>query len=351
MNDLRLWGERGLVSSFFLDLERDQTLGRWKTFLRTLDPPIDASGLSHVWAIVEPDFGNKGFGHPDFVARLEFTDERVLVLLLEAKMATYKKASWPNSRRSKRGFNSRINGQIELNHRLALALSNFDPDLHDKLEEPEWIVNSIYTTAVAGHPRVVKKPAVLEELASPLASVPFERYLHVIITSDRVAPWYDLRDCQWPLILKDDVREAPEQFRKRLFWVSWKRLYEGLKPPLSGDSFEKNYMFQSTVLERAGAVPQDLTLPPGVYLVKLKGDFYQPNTCVHLSWDGKAFRLRDYSGAKPVEIRITVDTASLLTDVIERQSSAFDRRSRERWQNYQWWKDRIEEQNREWGLG
>src|SRR4051812_6710591 len=85
-----LWGERGLVASFFLDVSATPSFERWDAFLGLIG--FSAPGkVVAAWSVVEPDFGNKGFGHPDYVARLAFQGGAVAVLLFEAKLTTYHK--------------------------------------------------------------------------------------------------------------------------------------------------------------------------------------------------------------------------------------------------------------------
>ena len=133
MAELLMWGERGLVTTFFQDVAAVTDCERWEAFLRDVGYPLLQQHVTDAWCVIEPDFGNKGFGHPDMAAYLAFDAGDPLVLLLEAKLTTYEKSSWPNTRRQERGFNSKINGQIELNHRLAWALTGFDADAHTKL--------------------------------------------------------------------------------------------------------------------------------------------------------------------------------------------------------------------------
>ena len=176
MNELFLGGERGLVTAFFQDLASPGTLERWKSFLQLLKFP-NYDLLSNVWCVIEPDFGNKGFGHPDMAAVLDFNNAPRSALFLEAKLTTLKEASWPGVKRMDKGFNSTINGQLELNHRLTLALSIFEPDVRLAVSEPDWILDTPYIMAIPGRPRCVKKPSVLNLVARKFEAVPLRAVL------------------------------------------------------------------------------------------------------------------------------------------------------------------------------
>jgi len=69
--EVYLLGERGLVASFFLDLSAAPTFERWEAFLGLIGFKMPGR-VTEAWSVVQPDFGNKGFGHPDCVARLGF---------------------------------------------------------------------------------------------------------------------------------------------------------------------------------------------------------------------------------------------------------------------------------------
>ena len=141
-----LWGERGLVTAFFLDVSAVPSFERWKRFLDLIELQRQGAALAGVWCVVEPEFGRKGFGYLDVVARLTFQGGRVAVLLMEAKLKTYRQSSWPSGRRARKQFNSKLNGQIELNHRLALALEGHRGGEDAELVEPGWLVGTDYVT-------------------------------------------------------------------------------------------------------------------------------------------------------------------------------------------------------------
>ena len=300
--EVYLWGERGLVASFFLDLSATPSFERWEAFLRLIEFPAPGR-LTEAWAVVEPDFGNKGFGHPDCVARLGFEGGAVAVLLLEAKLTTYRKASWPASKRLRPQFNSKLNGQIELNHRLALALEGYVSG-HDELREPGWIVGTDYITP-NDRPRVLKDESVRRLVAARFAGRAAEEYHHVTITTDANAPAPETE--RRPLIVvhgeAGPVALAWDHLTPRLHHCNWENvrlLAEGW-----GDSvFAPNYRFFADRLIAAVAAAQedDRLGPRGVRLLALQPDpevglnMSRP-THIHLSWTrrGRSFRLLDFS--------------------------------------------------------
>src|SRR4051812_29533755 len=117
-----MWGERGLVATFFQDLSDVDDLSRWRHFLCDIEfagvgPGLPLDNLSEVWSVVEPCFGNRdGFGSPDLVARLDFGTDHAAVVFLEAKRGFYADECGDPTARNVQGYNSHLNGQIELNH-------------------------------------------------------------------------------------------------------------------------------------------------------------------------------------------------------------------------------------------
>jgi len=94
-----MWGERGLVATFLMDLSAVDNLDRCIGFLSRIQfvhsgPGLDWNRVRKVWAVVEPGFGNRGFGSPDAAFRLELADGRRIVVLLEAKLGDYQEACW-----------------------------------------------------------------------------------------------------------------------------------------------------------------------------------------------------------------------------------------------------------------
>jgi len=83
-----MWGERGLIATFFADLNQLAEPETTPNFLQNVDFPERSviSSLSPVAIhyIIEPDFANTGFGSPDAVIALEYLDSRAGIIV-EAK--------------------------------------------------------------------------------------------------------------------------------------------------------------------------------------------------------------------------------------------------------------------------
>ncbi len=234
-NTLFLWGERGLVTSMMLDLHARPLESGWQPFIAECVPGVllaNIGSLCSVQAVVEPDFGNMGFGHPDGIIKLLFTSGARRVLLVEAKRGTYQASCKRAADRGQTsGFNSSMNGQFELNHCLALALSAFHEG-HAELCEPKWILESRYAAERnrplrgknAGKLRYVKNHAVIKHLAGEFCALPIDGYFHLAITTDRMNPFEESsNEPFWPELYTDT---CPSQNcwteRKRQFlWTSW----------------------------------------------------------------------------------------------------------------------------------
>ncbi len=321
-----LWGDRGLVSSFFLDLSANPSFERWDAFLEMIRFPVPGR-VTGAWSVVQPAFGNKGFGHPDCVARIVFEGGSIAVLFLEAKLTTYHKSSWPSSKRLRKQFNSKLNGQIELNHRLALALQGYAID-QDDLREPDWVVGTDYVT-LNGRPRVLKDLSVRRQLAAELAGRAADEYYHVTITTDEDPP--ELVIERRPLIvMQGETGPVPipwERFVPRLHFCSWEKmrqLTKGWHPSLFG----LNYQFFAywLILARATAEEDESLTPEGVRLLALQpapdvGLKMAKPSYVHLSWKGhgSSFKLRDFTFSKKCkEIKTFNGTVANILDRAER---------------------------------
>jgi len=227
----------------------------WDAFLRTCFqsgkflPPGDS--IRSVHAVVEPDFSNEGFGHPDAVLRFDFDSGTQCVVILEAKRLPYLKCTASPSLRSGAGYNSTLNGQMELNHCLALALSSFQ-DASPLLTEPEWILHSPYASERRGRLRCLKNPAVIDDIVKPLAGLPFQSFLHLVITTDSSDP-LDNPACAafWPELYHPDYpfQNCWTHLRERYAWTSWARIESFFRmidpetprqPPLFLATLEKN---------------------------------------------------------------------------------------------------------------
>jgi hypothetical protein len=178
------YGERGLVNALLLDLEKAEQLlallGRIEFHART-PSCLDCSWIEAITVLVEAGFG--GFGWPDalFVATGQ---GRRLCVFLEAKATTYELAA-ADYTAQKRQFNSKINGQFTLKHRLVSALPGYTAG-SDKLAESE-LLSCAYGEA---RPRHLQKWDNLRHVVDPyLAGLTAEQCLFAALTDDATNPW------------------------------------------------------------------------------------------------------------------------------------------------------------------
>ena len=163
--------------------------------------------LIGVDAVIEPHFGVKSFGAPDAIAKLDFAEGASAVLILEAKLCEYRKAASPPNRRGERGYNSSLNGQLELNHRLAEALAVYTVG---PLSEEKWVLDTPYGRD--GVQRSVQKSAVLHELALPFGKLAPKQYFQIAVTTDPSNPFDNSRlKCLWPEVFAAGGRDVSEE--------------------------------------------------------------------------------------------------------------------------------------------
>jgi hypothetical protein len=363
-----MWGERGLVATFFLDLAADATLARWHQFLGNVTfgpngaPPngFDWERIAKVWAVVEPGFGSKGFGSPDLVARLEFKGNSNIppvVLALEAKTGTYVEAALnPAGRNVVDGFNSSLNGQIELNHRLTLALQAFQPRMH-QLIEPEEVA------AAYGAPnkrRYVVNPAVLNQLVPHLRGENV-RYLHIAITSDNGTPFARNLGVHLPQIFHPpNANDLWAQECHRFGWIGWQKLHR-IADENNLTQFLASYRLNQHFLQAPEQL--DHEQPPvawpanrpqvGVSLVFIP-NFGPPDTettAVHFSWNGNSCRIRNYlPGQNPdfaPDLPALQQTLVVLPLIVRETRLG---RARPGYTEQQAWQAIIHQTNLAWGL-
>lgn len=344
MTKLFAWGERGLVASYFQDVFACDGVTGWTTFFKTIGFPMKGRVLEDAWGVVEPDFGNKGFGHPDFVAMLQFDREpKRSALILEAKVGGYLSNSGID--RARKGFNSTINGQLELNHRLSLAFESYKTG-DEKLVEPEWVLHCReYDTPIPDRPRYLKNRLVLERLVDKMGGLPLEQYHHVIVTSDESDPTQQTPQERRPKILLSETVDGWDNFSSRLHWTNWSTLLEHSANWQVG-TFRANYEFMRCKERRQ---PVHGMLPPnrpyaGVSLIRLSQSFFpqNPPTYLYFSWRGASFRLRDFSGAA----RRDVHLLHSIGDVLQNREDEQQVPQRQNVDNYDSWHEKTLKANR-----
>ena len=339
MTQLFSWGERGLVASYFQDVFACDGLTGWTTFLNTIGFPMKGRVLEDAWGVVEPDFGNKGFGHPDFIAMLQFDSEpKRSALILEAKVGGYLSNSGMD--RARKGFNSSINGQLELNHRLSLAFESYKAG-GEQLVEPEWVLGCReYDVPVPDRPRYVKNRLVLERLVEKMGGLSLEQYHHVIVTGDDTDPTQKIPLERRPKILLSETVDDWDSFSNRLHWTNWSTLFQHSVNFQAG-AFRANYEFMRCADRRQpmrGLIPANRPFS-GVSLIRLSQSFFpqDPPTHLYFSWRGASFRLRDFSGAARRDIHLRHSIGELLQNM-EGEQQVFQRQNVD---NHNFWHEQT----------
>ena len=244
------WGERGLVTTFFMDLIQSKNPNCILGFISLIEFKnpviIKPEEIKRFDIIVEPDFANTGFGHPDTIFSISFSNNKKYVFILEAKRGTYLKACKDKSARGSEGYNSSLNGQLELNYCLTKALEKFRAG-DNILIEPEWILETPYKNERKGNLRCLKRSSIIKNVVSKFASEPIENYFHIILTNDNENPLDNTEKRYLPELFvkttvngKLDIYNCWNLLKKKQFgWLNFKKLVQYIKQN------EKDFVFNS----------------------------------------------------------------------------------------------------------
>lgn len=194
-------------------------------------PTKGAGDLERFACVVEPDFGNMGFGRPDAILRFDFS-ARHFVVIVEAKLTGFEKACWQCSRRAEKTFNSRLNGQLELDYRLAMALAEFKDGM-SALEEPNWVPYSPY-----GKAQSLKKGSVLKTLVAEFSGKGLDLggYYYLVMTTDEQNPFDRANDQYLPQLFKGEFEGNKlvfpnrwQELRSKFGWTNYKEMMRLIK--------------------------------------------------------------------------------------------------------------------------
>ena len=175
------------------------------------------------------------------------------------------------------------------------------------------------------------------------------QYYHAIITTDAERPYEQLPADRKPMVFVERG-EDPKRFDTQLLWTNWECLSDLCSrfAPFVRSNFKVNYEpIRDELRIRPTGVP--LAIPHGVSLVLLNEALYSPRvrTFVHLSSNGKAFRLRDYSGPVTLEIHPQFTAGELFAAGSIVEQKKYSRDERRRWKDHAWWHDEITRKNQE----
>ncbi|HUU16345.1 MAG TPA: hypothetical protein VMW72_04280 [Sedimentisphaerales bacterium] len=233
--DFKMWGERGLVATFFMDVCQLTDLRVIADFLGVAanwEFPVNNSNIPEKFTcVIEPNFGNKGFGQPDAILRFDYSARR-FVVIVEAKLTGFEEACWQPSRRGEKGFNSKLNGQLELDYRLAMALADFKEGMC-VLEESNWVLQSPYCDA-----RILRKDNVLNTVVSKFISedLRLEDYYYLVITTDDQNPFDGTNEQYLPQLFKVEIEGNKlvfpnrwQELNSRFGWTNYREMVRLIK--------------------------------------------------------------------------------------------------------------------------
>jgi len=219
-NSFLMWGERGLVTTFLLDLSSLKNPSDFSNFLERIEL-ADGKKINFepqkIKCIIEPNFGNKGFGHPDAIILFENTHQEKILIFFEAKITTY---SQSRKNREEEKFNSSINGQLELNYRLTIALSEFTSG-NRILKEPSWIAKTPYINERYRKLRILKDEKVIEKIVKPIVDLNIDNrnYYHIILTKDYTNPL--LTENNLPQLFDKNNEDRWSDFKTNFGWINF----------------------------------------------------------------------------------------------------------------------------------
>lgn len=329
-----MWGERGLIATFFADLNQLAEPEMINNFLQIVEfperPMISSLSPVAIHYIIEPDFANTGFGHPDAVIALEYRDSHA-VIIVEAKRTDLANACVPCSQRGQQGFNSTLNGQLELDYCLAMALSEYHEGATE-LVEPEWVLSSPYKSDRKGMLRRLKNPVVLEDVVSQIGGIPLDQYYFLVITNDEQNPFLVSED-YLPELFKPELSglhlsftNCWSEYRRRFGWLNYTKMrtfIDSVQNRLTmGSLFLQSLNInqrnmkghlqlktpeQATVTAHQGGLDinhldREKLSHSGRGVSLIYAPQIKPRTFLHFSWRNESCALRDYSGTDTREL-------------------------------------------------
>ena len=348
-NQFLMWGERGMVAMFFFELSKNAISNPEKELLKkflerfefTEDTLINFSPQS-MWCIIDPDFGNDGFGHPDAVFFFEDKSNKKKVFIFEAKRTPYSKSCWGLNRRGEEGFNSCLNGQLELNYRLACSLQDFSANNHSSLKEPEWITKSPYNDKHS--PRILKNKTVIANVINPIITGDNIEYYHLILTTDYKNPFTNDKNVFPELYDSSNINQW-EKLKKYFGWINYDSLLEIAKSYFPERYWEKSFELNKNNMNYSKSnsfeTNNRITTKNAkiVFLPEI-----DTNNVFHFSWQNESAVLRKYINPSSPPTEIKKHTRSEIESLIKEQSSP----PRKPWTDSKYWYSICENIKKEW---
>ncbi len=349
-----MWGERGLIATFFADLKQLAEPETINNFLQIVEfperPMISSLSPVAIHYIIEPDFANTGFGHPDAVIALEYHDSRA-VIIVEAKRADFVSACAPSSQRGQQGFNSKLNGQLELDYCLAMALSEYHEGATE-LVEPEWVLSSPYKNERKGMLRRLKNQVVLEDVVSLIGGIPLDQYYFLVITNDEQNPFLRVSDDYLPELFKPELSglhlsftNCWSEYRRRFGWLNYTKMRTFIGSIQNRLTMGSLFLQSLSINQRnmKGHSQLRMTEPATVTAQQERFDIghlagkklshsgqgvsliyapqINPRTFLHFSWKKEGCALRDYSKSDTEEPSLDRKQTSHVERMIDKEIS------------------------------
>jgi hypothetical protein len=264
-----------------------------------IEEPLSLN-IEKVDIIVEPDFGKKGFGSPDAVISMNVqgaNDRKIF--FIEAKRDTFRNASEDKAKRSEKGFNSSLNGQLELKYRFTRALKNWNAPATAIEEDPGWILKTEYDK----DQKTLQNPHVLTDVISKYGlKTTIENYYYIVLTTDTTNPLEKLDQNIQPEFFDNTGNDCWNDLRQKQFgWFNFdkiKKLIEDFKYT-EQSLFLASYKLNESNMKIANKDDDNMGFTSGVtmiYAPDIKKDTY-----LHFSWKGNSCVLRDYSQTPPLD--------------------------------------------------
>lgn len=348
-----LWGEYGLLSAFLMDLFSENSKKGYNRLLEKIELADNSSfnfNVKKVWCVIRPDLGRKGFGKPDAIVRLEDSIGNRIVLIFIARKNEYKKNDNHPLKRCLSGFNYSINGQLELNYCLTLALEQFSKKKDQKLVEPDWVLKTSYNEERVGKQRYVKNPEVINNIIRPITgnSVKQSSYYHIIVTNDKKNPFQDSNNYFPSLFQWQGKTEVNvwEESKGNFGWINYNKLNK-ISRKFKNSFYTRNYDFSKDYLDTLE--DHELISNRGesiIYAPELQSKL--GNNLFHFSWRDSDAALRDYSDLKEIPNPVYYKTADVRRKIIKEKIITFD--NHKGYQEIQYWHDLIDTLKKEWDV-
>ena len=231
--DLQMCGERGLISSFLIDLSKKPVSSLIDFLSNTIEFKIplrlNPNNIKKIGIIIEPDLGKQGFGSPDAIIVLHWTTGERKVFIVEAKLSSFEKSCTVNDRIEK-GYNSTLKGQLELNYCLSLALSKFKQS-DSQLVEPDWIKGTPYVEERKSKPslksqvRYLKKNSILKDIVPELSGISLNNYYHIVVTKEDENPLIGNKAFHPDIYTEQHCSESQwHKVNNQFGWINYKKM-------------------------------------------------------------------------------------------------------------------------------